>query len=232
MSGAEMTIISLIKDADNIVKLVMLILAGASFWGWALIFDKLLTFKTLFAKTSHFEKVFWSGQLLNQLYNRLKDKADHPFAFIFISAMQELERHKLENIKNFNVLDGVKERIYRAMEIARNKQIEALENNVSFLATIGSASPFIGLFGTVWGIMHSFQSIAASKNTSLSIVAPGIAEALLATAIGLVAAIPAVIFYNIISNKLTNFTYKMDNFIAQLYNVITKEIDNGASRWE
>lgn len=227
-----MTIIGLIAEADIIVKLVMLILVSASFVSWALIFEKLINLSKIAEKTYRFEKVFWSGQLLNQLYMRLKDKANHPFASIFIAAMSELEKHKLETIKNFNVLEGVKERIYRAMEISRNKNLGELEGKVSFLATIGSASPFIGLFGTVWGIMDSFQSIAVSKNTSLSIVAPGIAEALLATAIGLVAAIPAVIFYNIISNKISNYTNQMDNFISELYNLITKEIDNGASRWE
>ncbi len=229
VAASDMSIMALIGHADMVVKTVMLLLLLASIWSWTIIFDKLVKFRTAFARTERFEKVFWSGQLLDQLYERIQNRVDHPMAAVFVAAMQEWSRkHSAPGSSTANHLFvGVKERIFQAMQVASNREMEKLERNLSFLATVGSASPFIGLFGTVWGIMNSFQSIAASKNTTLAVVAPGIAEALLATAVGLFAAIPAVIFYNMFSTKLNNLTGRIEDFSSELGALLSRELDQG-----
>jgi biopolymer transport protein TolQ len=223
---SDMSILSLISNADLVVKLVLLILFIASLISWAIIFEKLATFSSLFSKATQFEKVFWSGQLLDQLYERIKTKADHPLAIIFVSAMHEWIR---SDVKRGNMTDGlrssIKERLYQVMNMSINKEMDKVEGNIGMLAITASISPFIGLLGTVWGIMHSFQSIAISKNTTLAVVAPGIAEALFATAIGLFAAIPAAIFYNILNKKLNNLNSRLDDFSNELGTLLTRELD-------
>ena len=218
VTTTDLSIFALIGQAGFTVKLVMLSLFIASAWSWAIVFDKFILFKKLNSKTEKFERLFWSGQLLEQLYERIKTKADHPMAVVFVAAMYEWNRQKTnDNSGSVSYLSaGIKERITQAMNVAKNREIEKIEANINVLATVGSVSPFIGLFGTVWGIMTSFQSIASSKSASLAVVAPGIAEALLATSIGLVAAIPAVIFYNNYANKINNFYNKVDDFSNEL----------------
>jgi biopolymer transport protein TolQ len=226
IAATDMSILSLIGHADIVVKLVMLLLLAASFWTWAIIFDKMIKFRGLNARTEKFEKVFWSGQLLDQLYERVKTRADHPLAIVFVAAMSEWSRkNQVSGAHHLHV--GIKERIFQAMQVAGNREIDNLGENLGFLATIGSAAPFIGLFGTVWGIMNSFQSIAAAKNTTLAVVAPGIAEALLATAVGLFAAIPAVIFYNYLSGKLNQLSNKVEDFSSELGGLLSRELDEG-----
>ncbi len=204
----------------------------ASIWSWAIIIDKSLLLRQVSKYSEKFEKVFWSGQLLDQLYERLRNKADHPLAMVFVAAMDEWSKQKITN-KNQNTLSylsiGLKERILQAMDITKNQEIDKLEKNLSFLAVVGSTSPFIGLFGTVWGIMNSFQSIAAMKNATIAVVAPGIAEALLATAVGLIAAIPAVVFYNLLASKINNISNKVNDFSSELGSLLSQEIDRGIS---
>jgi biopolymer transport protein TolQ len=182
--------------------------------------------KALRLQTKNFEKAFWSSNSLESLFDRVKGRETHPAAMIFISAMQEWQSRNLTEMSvNSDLRAGTKERIYQSMQVTINKSLEKIEKNLGFLATVGSSAPFIGLFGTVWGIMVSFQSIAVSKNTTLAVVAPGIAEALLATAFGLAAAIPAVIFYNKFASELNKITARLEDFSSELGSIITKEID-------
>lgn len=223
--NSDMSIFNLISSADLVGKLVLLILFVTSIWSWAIIFQKYMKYKTVLMRMNKFENLFWSGQMLDELYEKIKRVSDsHPLANVFIAAMSEWKRNEGKKYdKNF--ADGLKERIIRTMDLIKGKEMEKLETKISFLATVGSAAPFIGLFGTVWGIMHSFQSIAASKNTTLAVVAPGIAEALLATAVGLFAAIPAVVFYNFLTSYLNTINNKIDDFIIELYTLLSRAID-------
>lgn len=226
----DLSILGLIAGADIIVKAVLLLLLLASIWSWAIIVDKSLLLNKITRQVDNFEKVFWSGQLLDQLYERLRSRADHPMAVVFISAMDEWSKQRLSNQNNHSLSYlsiGLKERILQAMAVAKNKEMDKLESKLQFLAVVGSISPFIGLFGTVWGIMNSFQSISALKNASIAAVAPGIAEALLATAIGLIAAIPAVIFYNLIASKINSLNNRVEDFSSELGSLLSQEIDRG-----
>ncbi|AIL65153.1 Biopolymer transport protein exbB [Rickettsiales bacterium Ac37b] len=224
ISATDVSIFGLINNADMVVKLVILLLCLSSLWSWSIIFNKLSMFFTLKNKTVKFEKLFWSGQLLENLYIRLKNRSDHPLANIFIAVMLEWNRP----IKGIVVAHSIKERITKIMDLICDREMEKIEQGLNILAIIGSSAPFLGLFGTVWGIMHSFQSIAASKNTTLAVVAPGIAEALLATAIGLFAAIPALLFYNVLSNKTNLFYNKMLDFSSELSLILSREFDQEA----
>lgn len=225
--ATDMSILGLLQQADIVVKLVILLLVLASFWGWSVIFDKLIRLKAIKEKMNRFEKVFWSGQLLDQLYERVKARIDHPMAAVFVTAMQEWGRYKnLNHQLEEGIKAGIKERVLQTMQVACNREMDKLYKHLGFLATIGSAAPFIGLFGTVWGIMNSFQSIAATKNTTLAVVAPGIAEALLATAIGLLAAIPASIFYNYLNGQLHSLEGKIEDFSMEIRVLLSRELDN------
>lgn len=225
----DLSILGLISGADIVVKLVLLILAAASVWSWAIIIDKSILLRQVIKDGESFEKVFWSGQLLDQLYERLRHKADHPLAVVFVTAMDEWNRQRQNNNKTtLSYLSiSVKDRIFQAMDIAKNKEMERLERSIPFLAIVGSSSTFIGLFGTVWGIMTSFRSIAAAQNATIAVVAPGIAEALFATAVGLVAAIPAVVFYSLLATKINNISNKVEDFSAELGSLLSQEIDRG-----
>ncbi len=227
--GADLSIIGLISGADIVVKLVLLLLLMASVWSWAVIIDKYLLLNKVKQQIIKFEKVFWSGQLLDQLYEKLKRRASHPLAAVFVAAMDERSRQRQnKGQKTLSYLSiGLKDRIAQVMDMEKNQGMEELEKNLSFLAVVGSTSPFIGLFGTVWGIMNSFQAIAAMKNATIAVVAPGIAEALFATAVGLVAAIPAVIFYNFLSSKINEINNKVESFSSELYSLFAQEIDKG-----
>jgi biopolymer transport protein TolQ len=227
MKSSSVSIINLISQADFVVQMVMLILIVASLWSWAIIFDKILKFRILKSRSDKFERHFDKGDMIEEIYSKAKKQDNHPLAHIFIACISEW---KSNNIKQIILGDGdkkssLKERLVATMQIASNRSMQRLEDGLGFLAIVGSATPFVGLFGTVWGIMNSFQGIAVSKNTSLSVVAPGIAEALLATAIGLFAAIPAVFFYNIFSNKINQFSERANNFSMQLLNLLSKELD-------
>ncbi len=225
--AVSVSLISLIQQADIVVQLVMLVLLLASMWSWAIIFDKILKFRILKKRSDAFEDAFENSDLLENVYAEAKKNDNHPLSRIFIAGMKEWKSNNIKQIisqapQNKNSL---KERLSASMQVASNRSLQKLESGFGFLAIVGSIAPFVGLFGTVWGIMSSFQGIAVSKNTSLAVVAPGIAEALLATAIGLFAAIPAVFFYNIFSGKINQFSERAQNFSMQLLNILSKELD-------
>jgi biopolymer transport protein TolQ len=194
----------LFMRADMVVKLVMLSLVAASIFSWALIIDKIKIFRKLFKETEIAEDQFWSSKSAGDFYKKTDSNSDNPLVLVFRAGLECVQEHKSKG--------QIMERTKRVMDVAIDKQVEKYEKNLTFLATVGSVAPFVGLFGTVWGIMNSFQSIAISRNTSLAIVAPGIAEALFATALGLLAAIPAVVAYNKFSSDSRKYTQKLENF--------------------
>ena len=221
------SITQLILQADIVVKAVMFILAFASVWSWAIIFDKIVKFSLLKRRSDKFEDLFESSVMLEEIYGNAKENNNHPLSRIFVSSIDEWKSSNIKKViaAGAEGKNSLKERLVNAMQIAANISTQKLESKLGFLAIVGSSAPFIGLFGTVWGIMNSFQSIAASKNTSLAVVAPGIAEALLATAMGLFAAIPAVFFYNILSSKINHFSERASNFSMHVLNLLSKELD-------
>ena len=225
-AGHSFSIISMFMQADLVVKGVMILLLMASFWCWAIIFEKYFLFRNVKAKTHRFESEFWASDALDKFYEKIKKRASHSMAIIFVAAMEEWLRSKTTvNTPLQGLKLSLRERVVQIMQVARNREIEHLERGLGFLATVGSSAPFIGLFGTVWGIMNSFQAIAISKNTSLAAVAPGIAEALLATAIGLFAAIPAVIAYNKFSNELVRFSNKLEDFSTEFDTILSRQLE-------
>ncbi len=224
--ASSFSLFSMVSQADIVVQGVMLLLVIASVWSWAIIFDKLLKFAILSKRTDKFEKSF-QGMVLEDIMAEASANDNHPLSRVFIACMNEWQSNNIRQIivAGGDKKTGLKERLSASMQVAANKSMLKLESGLGFLAVVGSSMPFVGLFGTVWGIMNSFQGIAASKNTSLAVVAPGIAEALLATGIGLFAAIPAVFFYNIFSNKINVFSERVNNFSMQLLNMFSKELD-------
>ncbi len=224
--ATDLSIWGLAMQADFVVKLVMLALLLASFWCWAIIFDKSRQLRQLKSKANEFEESFWSGGSLEELYDRIGTAPDHPLAMLFSVAMREwtLATSRGIPIATERGQVGLEGRIDRVMNVAFQREVEGLERRLGFLATVGSTAPFIGLFGTVWGIMNSFQSIALTKNTSLAVVAPGIAEALLATALGLVAAIPAVVAYNKLSNDLNRYAGRLETFAGEFSALLSRQM--------
>jgi biopolymer transport protein TolQ len=214
---------ALFLQADAVVKTVIGILFLASLWCWAVILEKGWRLLRLKRKAVAFERAFWSGAPLDELYRRLAKRADHPMALMFATAMEEWRESPKTTEITFN--RGLVGRINRVMELTIDREVEALERHLPSLATIGSTAPFVGLFGTVWGIMNSFQSIALTKNTTLAVVAPGIAEALFATALGLVAAIPAVIAYNKLSGDVDRYANRLGSFADEFGVVLSRELD-------
>ena len=218
----EVSVWALFWHAGWVVKLVMLGLLCASIWTWAIIVDKVITYTRMRAALNRFEQIFWSGQSLEDLYRTLSDRKTSGMGSIFIAAMREWKKSFEKGAKSPLALQS---RIDKAMDLALTREMENLEGRLGFLATIGSAAPFIGLFGTVVGIMTSFQSIAGSKSTNLAVVAPGIAEALLATAFGLLAAIPAVIAYNKLSSDAAKLGVRMEGFSDEFSAILSRQID-------
>lgn len=225
--SSSVSLVNLIAQADLTVQVVMLILVIASLWSWAIIFDKIIKFKILQKRSDKFEELFETAPTLEEVFNDAKKNDNHPLARIFIACLKEWKSSNVKQIiaESLEKKSSLKERLQSVMAVASNKSMVKMESGLNFLAIVGSISPFIGLLGTVWGIMSSFQGIAVSKNTSLAVVAPGIAEALLATAIGLFAAIPAVFFYNIFSAKINYFSERASNFSMQILNILSKELD-------
>ncbi|MDI6028630.1 protein TolQ [Corticibacterium sp. UT-5YL-CI-8] len=220
--AAQLSIWALFWQAGWVVKLVMIGLLVASVWTWAIIVDKLISYGRMRSALNRFEQVFWSGQSLEELYRTLSDRKTTGMASIFIAAMREWKKSFEKGAKSALALQT---RIDKAMDLALSREMERMESRLGFLATIGSAAPFIGLFGTVVGIMTSFQAIAGSKSTNLAVVAPGIAEALLATAIGLLAAIPAVIAYNKLSTDASKLASRMEGFADEFSAILSRQID-------
>ena len=212
--STDFSLWNLFIRADFVVKSVIIILLVSSVYSWALIFDKYKLFKKINSSTEDFENKFWKAKSAESFNNSLPSKSEDPLVIIFKSAMIELIKTKSKSA----AIQGA--RVERVLEISTDQQIKSIEKNFTFLATVGSTAPFIGLFGTVWGIMNSFQSIAISRNTSLAIVAPGIAEALFATALGLLAAIPAVIAYNKFNSDSKKYISRIDNFCKRFLSII------------
>ena len=211
-SNTDFSIIKLFIRADIIVKSVIILLIASSIYSWAVIFEKIQLFKKINKSTEDFENKLWKSRSVESFYNTLPTNVNDPMANVFKNSMQVLLKSKRSS--NLN------EKVSRMLEINIEQQMERIEKSYTFLATVGSTAPFIGLFGTVWGIMNSFQSIAISRNTSLAIVAPGIAEALFATALGLLAAIPAVVAYNKFNSDSKKYLQKLENFSKRLLSII------------
>jgi biopolymer transport protein TolQ len=225
MPTADLSMVTLFMRADLIVKFVLLLLLAASFWSWSIIFEKVLRMRRLSRNTGTFEDAFWSGGSLEELYDRIDGKPEDPMAAMFSAAMREWRRSVSKGVNMKEVRGSLQNRIERVMQVTLGREMDRLERYLTFLASVGSVAPFVGLFGTVWGIMNSFQSIAASHNTTLAVVAPGIAEALFATALGLVAAIPAVVAYNKISSDLARYSGRLEGFAAEFSAILSRQLE-------
>jgi len=211
-ANTDFLLMSLFLRADIIVKSVMIILIVCSIYSWAVIIEKLRLFRKINKSSDEFEEKFWNSKSAETFYNSLPAKANDPMTVVFQDAMENLLKKKFKN--------NLSEKMSTFLEVGIEKQMSKIDKGFTFLATVGSTAPFIGLFGTVWGIMNSFQSIAISRNTSLAIVAPGIAEALFATALGLLAAIPAVVAYNKFNTDSQKYSQKLENFSKRFLTII------------
>jgi len=222
IASSDVSLIALFMQAAWIVKAVMLGLLACSVWVWAIAIDKIFLYARTKRAMDRFEQAFWSGQSIEELYRSLSAKPTQSMAACFVAAMREWKRSFESQSRSFA---GLQMRIEKVMNVSIAREVERLERRLLVLATVGSAGPFVGLFGTVWGIMSSFQSIAASKNTSLAVVAPGIAEALFATAIGLIAAIPATIFYNKFITEVNRQAQRLEGFADEFSAILSRQID-------
>ncbi len=219
----DFSMLALFARATIAVKIVMILLIGASFWSWAIIIQKLIAYRAARAEAAAFDADFWSGQPLDELFEKIGDEPSGPSERIFVSGMMEWRRsHRQDGA----LIPGAAPRIDRSMDVAIAKEAEQMNSGLSFLATVGSTAPFIGLFGTVWGIMNAFEQIAMQQNTNLAVVAPGISEALLATALGLLAAIPAVIFYNKLSADSDRIVSGYDAFADEFSTILSRQLDS------
>jgi biopolymer transport protein TolQ len=216
------SLLGLFLSADWIVKIVMLGLLAASIWCWAIIIDKSMLYGRANRQMNQFERVFWSGQSLEELYQQMQERPSMGLGAIFVAAMKEWKRSHEQNAASFI---GMQARLDKVLDVAIARESDGLEKRLQFLATVASASPFIGLFGTVWGIMNSFTSIAASKSTNLAVVAPGIAEALFATALGLLAAIPATIAYNKLSSDSNKLIGRLESFADEFATILSRQLE-------
>ncbi len=225
LNSSELSLFSLFWQSHWVVKTVMIGLMICSVWVWAIAIDKTLLYARMRKAMNQFEQAFWSGQSLEELYRSLSARPTHSMAALFVAAMREWKRSFEGQPRSFA---GLQTRIEKVMDVTIAREVERMERRLLVLATVGSAGPFVGLFGTVWGIMTSFQSIAASKNTSLAVVAPGIAEALFATAIGLVAAIPATIFYNKFASEVNKHAQRLEGFADEFSAILSRQIDERA----
>ena len=230
--NGDLSIWGLFMQADLIVKTVMVMLLICSVWSWTLIFDKRRVLGKLNRRAAKFEDAFWSGEALDKLHTRVKKSPEDPMLSTFSAGMDEWQTGISNGLPTQDRLQAsLQQRVERAMMVSIGKEMQRLEKGMTFLASVGSTAPFIGLFGTVWGIMNSFSSIAATNNTSLAVVAPGIAEALFATALGLVAAIPAVIFYNLFTTALNRYADRLETFSTEFSTILSRHMDqqNGPS---
>jgi biopolymer transport protein TolQ len=221
---SDFSIWSMFVNADFIVQIVMVLLLFASIWSWTVIFQKLMTLARIYGLANDFENIFWSGKSLEVIYDKVGIRARDPLARVFSSAMRELQNIRAS--KTVGSVADTRHRLGRVMSLSAAKEMDELEKSLGFLATIGSTAPFVGLFGTVWGIMHSFQGIAMQQSTNLAVVAPGIAEALFATALGLIAAIPAVIAYNRFSSDVARFGVRLDNFVDDFSSLLDRVLSS------
>ena len=220
--GSDISLLTLFLQAHIVVKIVIVGLVLASVWSWAIIIDKTLLYGRVRRQMDRFEKIFWSGQSLEELYRAQSGRSPTAMALVFVAAMREWKRSFEAGARS---PVGLQTRIDKVLDVAIDRESERLERRLLFLATVGSSAVFVGLFGTVWGIMSSFQAIAASKNTALAVVAPGIAEALLATALGLIAAIPANVAYNKLSNDAGKISQRLEGFADEFSAILSRQVD-------
>ena len=229
-TAADLSLLTLFLRADLVVQLVLVVLLAASVWSWAIIVEKFRRMRRLTEDGDRFEEAFWSGGSLEDLYEKVGATPGDPMTLLFAAAMREWRRSTLAGgVLENRMHAGLQSRIGQVMQLTMDREMERVERYMVFLATVGSTAPFVGLFGTVWGIMNSFQAIALSKNTSLAVVAPGIAEALFATALGLVAAIPAVVAYNKFSTDIRRFASRMEGFASEFSAILSRQLEEGAS---
>ena len=227
MTAGGFSFFELFLQASLVVKLVMIGLGLASVWSWAIIVEKLFSFRKARIESDKFEQLFWSGQSLDELYAGLSRGRTITMSALFVAAMREWKRSVEGNIR---ALGGIQLRVEKVMDVTISREMERLDRRLLFLATVGSTAPFVGLFGTVWGIMTSFQAIAVSKNTNLAVVAPGIAEALFATALGLLAAIPAVIAYNKLSSDANKMVARLESFADEFSTILSRQLEARGTR--
>ncbi len=226
--SGRISISNILEHADALIWLVFILLSVASVVSWAIIFNKGLALASLRRRAAKFEKVFWSGQSLDELFSKFASQNDHPFAAVFVSGVREWRRAFEHGAPKESAVAGVKDRVEKAMSVTISREADAIEGSLGFLATVASTAPFVGLFGTVWGIMNSFTAIAARHDTTLAVVAPGIAEALFATAMGLFCAIPAAIFYNHYVNQIGRYANRLDAFADELSAILSRQLDEKA----
>ena len=219
---SDLSALTLFVEAHIVVQLVILGLLLASLWSWAIIAEKMMLLHRTRRETDDFEHIFWSGQSLEELYQSIGTHPARSMAALFVAAMREWKRSVESTPKP---LAGLQMRVEKVLDVALSREIDRLERRLLFLATVGSTAPFVGLFGTVWGIINSFQAIAASKSTNLAVVAPGIAEALFATALGLLAAIPAVIFYNKFTHEVSRHAQRLESFADEFSAILSRQMD-------
>lgn len=224
-----LSIWGMFEHSDIFMKLLMIAMILASIWSWSIILDKMRKFRRVKDNSKSFEEQFWGGSSFDILYEKIAGKPSSPLAAIFCSAIKEWKRSLGKKEMKTKGID-VQERIDKVMQITIDREAERLESHMIFLASVGSVSPLVGLFGTVWGIMDSFQSIGLSQNTNIVAVAPGVAEALLTTAIGLIAAIPALIAYNKFSSDIDHITNRMETFMGELSAIISRQIEQVGGR--
>ena len=224
-AALDFSLFSLFLRADLVVKSVIVILILASIWSWKIIIEKIIKIRKLKQIENEFDEIFWSGSSFDDLYEAFNINQNDPKSKIFCAAINEWKKTDNLSLKKNMNLDSLKDRMNRSMQVIFNKESENIEKNLTFLATAGSTAPFIGLFGTVWGIMNSFQSIAIAQNTNLSVVAPGIAEALFATALGLFVAIPAVVAYNKISSDISKYFLSVESFIDEFTTIFFRQLE-------
>ncbi|MGQ0742368.1 MAG: protein TolQ [Alphaproteobacteria bacterium] len=227
-AGEVFSPIATFMNADIIVKGVLILLLAASFWSWVIIIDKWFAYGTLNRKADKFESTFWSGRALDDLYSHYSGRADHPMATMFVAGLREWKRAFEHGNVRETAFAGIKDRVAKAMHVSLQRELDKAERGLGFLATVGSTAPFVGLFGTVWGIMNSFRAIAAQHDTTLAVVAPGIAEALFATALGLLAAVPAVVAYNKFVNEMGRYTSRLEGFADEFSAFLSRQLDERA----
>ncbi|MBL4836242.1 MAG: protein TolQ [Kordiimonadaceae bacterium] len=223
-STPDFSVMGMFMQADIVVQAVIIMLLTASVWGWSIIFNTSGRIKAARTKADDFEEVFWSGSSLDELYGGIKQAPAHPMAAVFVAAMREWQRSLGARTSGIDKVT-VQDRINKVMHVTTSREMDRLEGHVGYLATIGSASPFVGLFGTVWGIMNTFRAVAATSDVSLVTLLPGISEALLATAFGLVAAIPAVIAYNKLSTDLGRYASRVEGFSDEFSAILSRQLD-------
>jgi len=226
--SSSFSVVTVFLRADIVVQAVMVLLLVASLWSWTIIVNKWLAFGTLKRRATKFEKIFWSGQSLDELYQQFAAKADHPMAATFVAALREWRRAFEGGAPREALVPGIKDRIEKAMSVTILRETDGLERQLGFLATVGSTAPFVGLFGTVWGIMNTFSAIGVAHNATLATVAPGMSEALFSTALGLLAAIPAVIFYNRFVGEIGRYTTRLDAFADEFSAILSRQLDEKA----